>query len=88
MMNMMNNQDQLMKRVNTTSFAVNDAALFLDTHPDNRTALEYFDKYNMMRNQAVKDYEDQIGPLTIDGVKPSSEVWTWTQQPWPWEAGK
>lgn len=79
------NRDQLMKRVHTASFAVDDVKLFLDTHPDNKMALEYFDKYSMMRKQAVKEYEDQIGPLTVDGVKPSSDVWTWTQQAWPWE---
>ena len=39
------NRRELFEYINQVSFAVDDVKLFLDTHPENQKALEYFRKY-------------------------------------------
>ncbi len=74
----------LMKYINEVSFALNDVTLYLDTHPDDTKALEYYHKYKEQRHQAVKEYEQCYGPLLNYDVN-CSERWTWVDGPWPWE---
>ena len=56
----------LLEQINRASFAVDDVKLFLDTHPCDSAALEYFHEYNKIRNQAMREYAKYYGPLTID----------------------
>ena len=46
----------LLEQINRASFAVDDVKLFLDTHPCDSAALEYFHEYNKIRNQAMREY--------------------------------
>ena len=46
----------LLHWINVISFAVNDTTLFLDTHPDDREALAFFDECQEKRNRALKEY--------------------------------
>ncbi len=79
---------ELLKQINYASFAVDDAKLFLDTHPCDEVALGYFYEYNKIRNQALKEYAKYYGPLTIDTVTPScADRWNWINEPWPWQEG-
>lgn len=91
-MNEMNNgkpcRKDLLRVINEASFAVNDATLYLDTHPCDSAALEYFYEYNKVRNQALKEYAKYYGPLTIDTTVAScSDRWNWINEPWPWQEG-
>lgn len=70
-----------------TGFCILDITLYLDTHPEDEEALEYFNYYNTMRNQAMKDYNDNFGPLVLENFQPENK-WCWALQPWPWEGGK
>jgi len=45
-------RQELMNRINAASFAVDDVKLFLDTHPCDKDAMEYFEKYQEMRKYA------------------------------------
>ena len=77
---------QLMNTINEVSFAVDDIKLYLDTHPDDEKALDFFKEKSMIRNEALKAYAAQYGPLTIDtGDDTCSRQWDWVMQPWPWE---
>ena len=67
-------------------FALLETALFLDTHPDNREALEYYCQIKHRYAQAVEEYERTSAPLTIDRVN-SDNYWMWVKTPWPWEGG-
>lgn len=84
--NNMMSREQKMQAVRETGFALIDVGLFLDTHPCDEKALEYFNKYQQMYKEAVHDYEKHYGPMTINGVDTCNE-WTWTEGPWPWEGG-
>ena len=75
-----------MNTINEVSFAVDDIKLYLDTHPDDEKALDFFKEKSMIRNEALKAYAAQYGPLTIDTRDDTcSRQWDWVMQPWPWE---
>lgn len=77
-------KEKLMKVINTVSFAIDDIILYLDTHPTDEEALTQYDKYKAIRNQAVKEYTANFGPLLVDNVV-STGKWAWVKTPWPWE---
>lgn len=66
--------------------ALIDAALFLDTHPDNASALNYFQRMQQLYQQAKEEFESHFGPLTH--AYDFSDGWSWIHSPWPWEGGK
>ncbi len=79
---------ELMNYIDCTTFAVIDCGLYLDTHPTDKRALEYFKYQCECRNEAVAEYAKRFGPLTLDLVNMSDEdYWNWIDQPWPWEGG-
>ena len=47
---------ELLDWINVVSFAVDDVKLFLDTHPYDEEALQYFDEFKKQRVQAMKEY--------------------------------
>ncbi len=73
----------LLKALNEYSFAMDEAALFLDTHPDNQEALSYFKNAVNMRRTAMNAYEQQYGPLFSEDV--TADRWNWVTDVWPWE---
>lgn len=78
-------EEDAMKRVMQTMFAVNDIALYLDTHPEDRNALKLHKKYVEEYEEAKCYYEENYGPLSI--FTPM-DTWSWGYDKWPWEGGK
>ena len=79
-------RQQYLQRINEVSFAVDDILLYLDTHPEDTQALEYFREHVSARNRLLKEYACNYGPLTIDTADDAaSSSWAWVLQPWPWE---
>ena len=83
----MNNKQQLMYNIDKLSFAADDVKLFLDTHPDNTDALDYYEKIKIMRNKAVEEYTNMYGPISAYQVNVSNNSWVRNQGPWPWQIG-
>ena len=75
---------KLMKRIDDASFAMDDVILYLDTHPDDRNALNYYRYVVALRKEAVKAYEASFGPLTIEDADDAC-TWSWLTERWPWE---
>lgn len=82
-MNGNSEQRNMMKGVQTLGFALVEATLFLDSHPNNQKALEFFRKnlqaYNALKEQYTKTY----GPITLSDA--AGDSWTWVETPWPWQ---
>lgn len=70
--------------VQTYGFAVDEAVLFLDTHPDDKAALDYYHKAVNEYKMAVKNYTDAFGPLNVT-QNMSRDAWQWTDGCMPWE---
>ena len=83
----MNEQKKLMEAVYVCGFAADEARLFLDTHPQDRQALEYYRKKTEQYRQAVARYEEKYGPIMQTNGAASGH-WQWATSPWPWEGGR
>ena len=59
-MNQARNRQELLSWINKVSFMAYDMALYLDTHPDDQQALEFFQKYSQMRRQALSNYASPV----------------------------
>ena len=75
----------LMNQINESGFALDDVILFLDTHPNDAAAMDYYRNVVAMKRQAMDLYQRQYGPLVIDSVY--GNRWDWINDPWPWEGG-
>lgn len=65
-------------------FAVNELALYLDTHPDDQEALDLYRKYQKIYAKGAEEFARRCGPLTHATVV-DHETYTWMNDPWPWE---
>ena len=66
-------------------FNLHELNLYLDTHPNDRQALDRFHELHHQVLEARKTYEKQYGPLTILSVTQKNTPWVWIDGPWPWE---
>lgn len=65
-------------------FMIQELALYLDTHPDDKEALELYRTYQKMYHDAMMEYSEQCDPLNhVTPVKHGK--YTWIDEPWPWE---
>ncbi|MDO4295814.1 MAG: spore coat protein CotJB [bacterium] len=82
----MNERELLMTRISETGFAVDDILLYLDTHPNDSSALQFYTEAVQQYRTAKAEYEAKYAPLSVDQVNVQNG-WTWVQGPWPWEGG-
>ena len=80
----MSNKEQLLNDIGIVSFVLVELGLYLDTHPTDRNAMEYFNHYNRIKHQMVKEYSMKYYPLTMDMAE-SNKEWRWGAAPLPWE---
>ena len=66
----MNQYDKkkLLNYIDAVSFALIDTNLYLDTHPNDKKAMDHFNQYQKARKQALKEYARNFEPLTIDSA--------------------
>lgn len=70
----------------TIAFVINELALYLDTHRDDKEALEMYRAYQKMYEKAREEYEKMCGPLTH--MNHMEGPYAWLDDPWPWEYAK
>ena len=75
--------DTLLSQLQTVNFAVQELALYLDTHRDDREALELYRSYQEMYTKLRKLYETECGPL--NHMHAQEGAYRWLDDPWPWE---
>ena len=68
------------------AFAIQELALYLDTHRDDLEALEIYRTYQRMYHDAAMEYSRNCGPLTHK--HPTDGPYRWLDDPWPWEYAK
>lgn len=81
----MNDRQALMRNIQAIGLSMYDLHLFLDTHPEDRTALELYKRYRAKYDALVGEYERQYGPLTAGSEASTRDGWRWVEDPWPWE---
>ena len=65
------------------AFAIQELALYLDTHRDDQEALEQYQAYQKMYHKCMQQYSKDRGPL--NHRTPSEGPYRWLDDPWPWE---
>ena len=76
--------NDLLKNVMAEGFAMQELALYLDTHPDCAEGLQAFREARDRCAAARDAYEQVCGPLTQRSAA-AEERWSWVARPWPWE---
>lgn len=65
------------------AFALQELALYLDTHKDDQEALAIYRAYQNMYHDASMAYSQKYGPLTH--TMGTEGPYQWLDDPWPWE---
>ena len=79
-------QRKMMDKIQSLSFALQETALFLDGHPQNRMALAYYSKIKAELDCLTKEYEAKFAPITFMSQGGNEcNGWRWVTEPWPWE---
>ncbi|MBO7251274.1 MAG: spore coat protein CotJB [Oscillospiraceae bacterium] len=87
---MVNRQEKPMTpmiQLQTLNFAIQDLALYLDTHRDDKEALALYREYQRMYAHCKQEYMKKRGPLNHLTVS-DTEEYAWLDDPWPWEYAK
>lgn len=82
----MSAEKQLLRNISVVDFTMIDLALFLDTHPEDRKALEYFSHYAQIKRKMCAEFSKRFYPLTLAEAD-CDKSWTWGEAPLPWEGG-
>lgn len=80
------NQKELYEWIMMLGFCAMDMMLYLDTHPDDEEALNYFNQCNTLYNAAKQSYQEQFGLLNAFSEQERFS-WDWNTAPMPWEGG-
>ena len=75
--------DTLLSQLQSVNFAVQELALYLDTHREDAEALEVYRAYQELREKMAKQYAAQCGPL--NHMQKGEGPYRWLDDPWPWE---
>lgn len=67
----------------TMAFAIQELALYLDTHRDDQEALTLYQTYQKLYHQGMAAYTKKCGPL--NHKHPTEGPYRWLDDPWPWE---
>ena len=68
----------------TLAFAIHELALYLDTHRDDREALELYRQYQDLYHRGMMAYGKEHGPLN-HSFPGQADSYNWLDDPWPWE---
>lgn len=83
-------REELMGKISSISFAVNDLTLYLDTHPNCPNATPLFYQLSKERMDLLAEYAQKYNPLTqlsmVTGGL-NENCYSWAEGPMPWEGG-
>lgn len=88
-MGMVNKSEQPvtpLTELQTMAFAIQELALYLDTHRDDMEALELYRSYQRIYDDGRAEYEKMCGPL--NHMSAGTGAYRWLDEPWPWEYAK
>lgn len=81
----LNEQAQLLTYLDALCFASHDLNLYLDNYPDDRDAINLFNRYRKELDTVQKEYQNNYGPLFVNSEASNTYPWAWNESPWPWE---
>ena len=77
-----NEKERLMYEIGMYGFGMNDLVLYLDTNPQDQTALTKFNNLQNEYKRAVRNYENRFGPINLTSDSLDKLPWPWLKD-WP-----
>ena len=65
----MNSEEKMLHDIGIADFVLTDLMLYLDTHPTDRNAMEYFNHYARIKTQMEREFSREYYPLRKDWQK-------------------
>lgn len=81
-----NEQARMLKDISVISFTLVELTLYLDTHPYDRQAMDYFNHYSRIEKQLKQEFSSKYYPLNAT-LSHDTKEWSWVLAPMPWEGG-
>lgn len=76
----MMNRKQLLRKLQMPDFTIQGAALFLNSHPNDRRAMQHYQSTVKEREKIAKGCERLCGPLA--NRQNHSDNWEYSRGPW------
>ena len=73
-----------LRAIQELCFVKAELELYLDTHPDCKTALDYYHKTVDALDKLMAEYQAKGTPIVAMGSVDSNH-WNWIKGPWPWQ---
>ena len=73
-----------LSHIQALQFAVQEIAMYLDTHPWDTDALEIWQQYVALYNTMMEQYQENNPPLHQDYMT-QIPTYHWSEGPWPWQ---
>ena len=89
-MGMVNNKEKPvtpLSELQVLGFALQEMALYLDTHRDDKEALELYRAYQEIYHRGMMEYEENCCAMA-HGMPSNRDTYAWLDDPWPWEYAK
>lgn len=83
-----NEREYSLLLVQIYGFAAHDLGLYLDVYPNDAKAVKLRDEYVRLHNQALNQYENKYGAITLSSSMLNNVPWGWDDNNWPWEVIK
>lgn len=77
-------RERMLREVMSLDFTLVDLNLYLDTHPTDQKAINYYNTIVQRSNALRQRFEQTYGPL-LAYTFTSKSPWQWIDSPWPWE---
>jgi len=79
-----NAQLAMLKEIQELDFTVYELALYLDTHPWDTQAIEFYNHTAGESRDLKKVYVEKFTPLMI-GDDSAEDIWSWGTSDFPWD---
>ena len=76
---------ELTKKLQEVGFMLVELNLYLDTHPNDKKALQLYNSYSKQQCELRAEYLKKYGPILNFGNQEVDDNFSWVNSPWPWE---
>lgn len=78
-------KNRMLKDISIVDFALVELTLYLDTHPFDKQAMDYFNHFARIKEQLMAEFASRYYPLSKDTSRDTKQ-WNWVLTPMPWES--
>ena len=82
----MNEQAEILTKINSLGFAMIDLDLYLDIYSNDTDMINLYNQFKSEKERLQSVYESKYGPLTLNSEALNTTPWAWNNMPWPWES--